>query len=60
MAENAGDYEKQLEKESLIYLKNFLAQKYNWEKERERFKRSLSLIPVSSIWVCLLVFPADP
>ncbi len=40
MAENAGDYEKQLEKESLIYLKNFLAQKYNWEKERERFSEN--------------------
>ncbi|MCR4674846.1 MAG: DUF2726 domain-containing protein [Lachnospiraceae bacterium] len=34
---NSGDYEKQLEADSLLYLKNYLAHKYNWESDRVRF-----------------------
>lgn len=37
LSENAGNYEKQLEEESLLYFKNCLAQRYNWESERECF-----------------------
>ncbi len=37
LSENAGNYEKQLEEESLLYLKNYLARRYNWKSARESF-----------------------